>query len=242
MPGATSEDGGGVVAREVDGLRVGVHRDAPVAAGLGDAAVGLHRRLLDGAGLVLVLDDVVGLGEALLHVAEADLRGAVILGVDVVIPGPVRGQRRRGARDRLLDVEHAGQRVVFHLHPGGAGAGGLGGFPQHGDDGLTPPAHLVEGEDRLVLRPDAHGGKPVPHLLARQILVGEHADDAGARLGRAGVHAHDPGVGLRAPVHLEVQHARVVDVLVVGRLAARVAFEVALADVPADDAEFLHRH
>jgi len=72
--------------------------------------------------------------------------------------------------------------------------------------------------------------------------VGEHADDAGAGLRRAGVHADDVGVGLRAPVHLEMQHARVVDVLVVGGLAARVAFEIALADVAADDAEFLHRH
>ena len=152
------------------------------------------------------------------------------------------GQRRRRARDCLLHVEHAGERVVLHLHLGGTGAGSLGGLAQHGDDGLAPPAHLVEGEDGLVLGPDADGSKAVPHLLAGQVLVGEDADDAGARFRRACVDAHDSGVGLRAPVHLEMQHARVIVVLVVDRLAARVAFEVALPDVPADDAEFLHRH
>ena len=185
---------------------------------------------------------MVGLGEARLDVAEADLRGGVVVRIDVMVTRPVGGQRRRRARDRFLHVEHAGERIVLHLHLGGAGTRGLGRLADDGDDGLAPPAHLVEGEDGLVLRAHADGGKAVPHLLAGKVLVGEDADDAGAGLGPAGVHAHDVGVGLCAPVHLEMQHARVVDVLVVGRLAARVAFEVALADVPADDTEFLHRH
>ena len=169
-----------------------------------------------------------------------DRRGR--FGVDVVVARPVGGQRRRGACDRLLHVEDAGERVVLDRDPGGAGAGGLGALAHHGDDGLAPPAHLVEGEDRLVLGPDADCREAVPDLLAGQVLVGEHADDSGAGLGCAGVHAHDAGVGLRAAVHLEVQHARVVGVFVIDRLASRVAFQVALADVPADHAELPHRH
>ena len=82
----------------------------PSCCGLDDAAGRLGRRVLDRRGLVAPLEDVVGLGEALLDVAEADAPAVVAL-VDEVVRA-VRLDRRRAVGDRLLDVEHRRQVLV----------------------------------------------------------------------------------------------------------------------------------
>ena len=67
-------------------LRVGVAASGGRSAcGIDDAAGGLGRRVLDRRGLVALLEDVVGLGEALLDVAEADAPALVALVDEVVV-------------------------------------------------------------------------------------------------------------------------------------------------------------
>ena len=74
------QDDRGVVEREEHRLRVGVAGEAVIALGHDDAAGRLGRRMLDRRGPVGLLQDVVGLGEALLDIAEAHLAaGAAVV-------------------------------------------------------------------------------------------------------------------------------------------------------------------
>ena len=78
---------GGGVEREEQRLGRGVDDDAVVGLGRGDGAAGLGRRLLDRRHLVAALDDVVGLAEAGLDVAEAQLLVVVLAVVDEEVVG-----------------------------------------------------------------------------------------------------------------------------------------------------------
>ena len=107
----------------------------PSRFGLDDAAGRLGRRVLDRRGLVAPLEDVVGLGEPLLDVAEAHPPAVVVL-VDEVVRA-VRLDHRRAVGDRLLDVEHGRQVLVGDLHRGRALARGALGGRHDGDDRLA---------------------------------------------------------------------------------------------------------
>ncbi len=116
--GIEADDLGGIVACVGERLAVAIERVAPVAAGHGDAAGGLDRRLLDGPGLIDVFNDVIGFRETLLDIAEADLRRRVIVREHVMIVGPAIEQIGRVRRERRVDIEHRRQLVVTHSHLG----------------------------------------------------------------------------------------------------------------------------
>src|SRR2546428_266720 len=68
--GGNVEDFGAGVEREEQGLRRGVDDIAAVGVGGCDRAVGLGRRVLDRRHLVALFEDMIGLGEAALDIAE----------------------------------------------------------------------------------------------------------------------------------------------------------------------------
>ena len=113
-----------------------------VALGHDDAAGRLGRRMLDRRGLVALLEDVVGRGEALVDVAEADAP-AMVAFVDEVVLAVILVDERRARLQRLLDVEDGRQDLVVDLHPRGAFARRRGAVGEHGDDRLALAAHLV---------------------------------------------------------------------------------------------------
>ena len=103
------------VEREEQSLRRGVDDIAPVGVGRGDRAVGLGRRVLDRRHLIALLENVVGLREAALDVAEAKLLMvvAVVIGERVLRIGLV--DDRRAGLQRLLDIEDRRQRLVVDV-------------------------------------------------------------------------------------------------------------------------------
>ena len=146
------EDERRVVQGEEARLRVRVDLQAAVVLGLDDAARGLRRRLLDRLRLVLPLEDVVGLREALLHVAEAHAPAVVALVLEPV--RAVRLERVRVGLDRLLDVEDRLEVLVGHLDGGRALARGALARGHHGHDRLAAPEDLLLGQHDLVLVAD----------------------------------------------------------------------------------------
>ena len=200
------EDEGGVVEGEEQGLGVRVAGEAAVRFRHDDAAGGLGRRMLDRRGLVALLDDVVGDGEALLDVAMADAAEGMALIGEIVVAVIFVDDRRAGLQ-RLLDVEDGGQDLVVDLHLGRGLAGDRVGFGDDGDDLLALEADLALGEHRLVVRLDLDQAKDRVDVR-RHVLVGEDADDARHLLRRRGVDMEDAGVIVRASRHLQMEHAR----------------------------------
>ena len=107
--------------------------------------------MLDRRHLVALLEDVIGLGEAALDVAEAQL----LVIVDVVIDERVLRiglvDDRRAGLQRLLDVEHRRQRLVVDPHLRHRLERLALAVGDDGDDRLALVAHLVDGERRLVV-------------------------------------------------------------------------------------------
>ena len=107
--------------------------------------------MLDRRHLVALLEHVVGLGEAALDVAEAQL----LMIVDVVIgEGVLRiglVDDRRAGLQGLLDVEHRRQRLVVDADLRDRLIGLARAVGDDGDDRLALVAHLVDRERRLVV-------------------------------------------------------------------------------------------
>ena len=173
--GRELEDDRGVVEAEVDRLGVGVDGEPAVGLGDGDAAGGLDRGVLDRARAVHALDDVVGLGEPGLDVAEPDLALRVAL-VDERVVAPV-GHDRGAGRERLLHVEHGGQLLEVEAHRGGGLDRGRLGLGEDRDDRLAHVADAVDGEDELLLGLDADQAEDRVHVV-RHVLVGQRPDEA----------------------------------------------------------------
>jgi hypothetical protein len=87
---------------------------------------------------------------------------------------------------------------------------------------------------RAVLRIDQPAAGQAADPLGRQVLAGEHRDDAGRRFGRAGVDTVEAGIGVRAAQDIGVKLARPVDVVGIGPLAGQEPVILAPPDRRAD--------
>ena len=170
-----------------------------VVRGHGQAGLRAERRLVLHADLVLAGDHDLRprpVGRAGLR---ADRPHPDRLVADEVAPrvhGGARRVERRppGVGDRL-------PRLVLHPDRRGRPPRGLRVVGGDQRDRLPLVAHLVDGEDRLVL-----ALQPV-ELLARHVLVGEHRDHPRDGQGGPDVDGADPRRRVRAPQRDPPQHA-----------------------------------
>ena len=103
----------------------------------------------------------------------------------------------------LGHVHHRGQLLVVHLHQCGGVLGLLQGSGHHQGHAVAHVAHLVQRQDgvlgllhrRAVDAVDQPAAGQAAHVL--EVLAGVDAQHAGRGLGRSGVHAREPGVGIR---------------------------------------------
>ncbi len=135
-------------------------------------------------------------------------------------------------RDGLQHVGDDRQVLVDdldRLHGGGCLGLRLGG---DGGDRLAVEAHLPDRDHGPV------ADRVAPELVdVGEIAVGEHADDAGHRLGGARVDRDDARVRHRRAQHLAVQHPRQHDVARELGLAAQLLGRVATGSGDADLAD-----
>ena len=168
---------------------------------------------------------MIGLGEAALDIAEAQF----LVIVDVVIDEGVLGiglvDDGRAGFQRLLDVEHRGQRLVIDPHFRER----LIGFPRavgdDGDDRLALVAHLVDRERRLVVLAEVDEAEQRVEI-DRHVGAANDAPHAGRAFRFRRVDAAQAGVGVRAAQYLEMQHALQLVVVEIGRGARDMAEHV----------------
>ena len=203
---SSCEDLGGGVEREEQALRAGMHDVAVVGVGRCDGAVGLGRGVLDRRHLVALLEHVIGGAERRLDIAEAQLLMVVFVVILEIVSriGLVDDDRAR--LQRLLHVEHRGQRIIADANQFDGGHGFRLAVGDDGDDRLALVAHLVDGERRLVVLAESDQAEQRV-LVERHVLPPHHALDARRALGGGDVDAPDPGVMMRRAHHLQMQQA-----------------------------------
>ena len=147
--------------------------------------------MLDRARVVDALDDVVGLAQGAVHVAEADPPARMALVHERVV-APV-GDDRGAGLERLLDVEDGGQLLEVEADLGDGLPGRLLGLGEDRDDRLALEADAVLGEDELLLR--LHADEPQDRVrVVRDVRRGQGPDEPGDALGVGQVDAPDPRV------------------------------------------------
>ena len=195
--GGHVEDFGAGIEREEQRLRRGVDDIAAVGVGGCDRAVGLGRRVLDRRHLVTLFEDMIGLGEAALDIAEAQF----LVIVDVVIDERVLGiglvDDGRAGFQRLLDVEHRGQRLVIDPHFRERLIGFARAVGDDSDDRLALVAHLVDRERRLVVLAEVDEAEQRVEI-DRHVGPANDAPHAGRAFRFRRVDAAQAGVGVRA--------------------------------------------
>jgi len=254
--GAGADDGGGVVfaaeaAAHGDGadLHVGQRhaeqrrREAAGAERVLHGAVDLHhavgarhghRRLgfqvgmLDERGAERLFHDDVGYGEPRGHVAPAD---AVV--VDHVGAVPLVHQRRAGP-ERLLRIQHGGERVGGHGDEPRGGHRRGARLGHHHRHHVAVAADRVAGEHVVILQDLAEGD------AARHVGGGDHADHAGGGGGRGGVHAAEARVDVVGVHGHGVEQA--VELQVVGVAGAAGHLGHGVIAPGAGRIHFRHRH
>ena len=203
-------------------LGAGPERQVAVRLAVRDAAVRLDRCV----GVALeeepIVAGVVGLREARLEVAEAQ----VDLLEDVRAPAALMDLHVL-ADQRLLDGQDRFERLVLDVDERQRLERGVLIERCDGRDGLADVAHLVDRERRLVL-----GRRHDPHLLGH-VLARDDGHHAGMGERAPDVELHDPGVGLGRPEQAPVKHARQDDVVGVLRLTRQVGPGVHLRQAPA---------
>ncbi len=151
--------------------------------------------MIHGLRPVRLLDDDVGLREALVHVTFTD--GGVLeeVVVAVVDKRGVRGERR-------LNRKHARKRLVLDHDAIDRRLGQI--FALGGDerDRVADAAHLSLGQYALV------ENRHAITIRAGDVLVRQHRMDARHGLRCARIDSTDERMGVRAPQDLRVQHAR----------------------------------
>ena len=181
----------------------------------GDGDVGLQRVVLDLREGEDVLEDLVGLGEALVHVAPgvvvgvADVGAAELLGHAVGVAVKLVRVRhhlvhqRRVRRHRVSNVGDRGKLLEFRFDEGQRlGCGGLVIGRHHGHR-VAVVTDLVQGDDGLVLV-----GRAEVRVHAVQGLAGEHRGHPRQRRRLARIDAEQARVREGAAQDLAVEHPR----------------------------------
>ena len=139
------------VEREEQRLGRGVDDEAAVGVRHRDRAVGLGRGVLDRRHLIALFQNHVGLREACLHVAEAQLLMIVLAVIFEGVSRIGRIDRDRSRLQRFFDVEHRGQRVIGDAHQRQRLERRTLAGRDDSEDRLALVAHDIGGERRLVV-------------------------------------------------------------------------------------------
>ena len=194
---------------DVEGnLRAGANYQPVVFVPKCEGDVRLDVRLLYFGHFVLGLEDFVGLGEALLYVADvnADFGGEIFMGVrigKIDVFGFIMNLNCAGFH-RLAHVEDGGQNLVFDLNQAEGFFGDFGGFGGHKGHPVANEAHFVV-KRKAIQRPRnwvALPGGGINH--ARNVLPRQHGGDAGQRARFGCVNALNPSMRVRRAQHFGV--------------------------------------
>ena len=214
--GRHAEDVRDLLADEVRHLRGRPDRQLVVVPA-SDGNVRLQRAMVERGAAEDILVDDVRLAEADLHVAFAHAH--VVDPVRAVLEAQTSRGRLFVAADLLVDERRAGLQRVDRIEDGrqllildvdelGRLRGGVRCIGDHRGDDVAHVAGLIDRDDGLILE----GGAVIGEEVVRQILAGEHEDDArhGERAGA--VDADDASVGVRAADASSVRHPGELDI------------------------------
>ena len=107
---------------------------------------------------------------------------------------------------RVLDVEHRGQRLIVDADPCEGLEGLAVAVGDNSHDRFALVAHLVDRERGLVVLAEIDEAQQCVEV-ARHVSAANDAANPRAALGLAGVDAADPRVRVRTAQHLQMQHA-----------------------------------
>jgi hypothetical protein len=216
-----------LVGRHVEDFRAGVEgkeqrlgRGVDHIAAVGircrDRTIGLGRRMLDRRHLIALFEHMIGLGKTALDVTEAKFLVVVFVVKSETVLGIGLVDDDRAGLQRLLDIEHATQRLVIDANPAERLERLALAVGHHGHDRLTLVAHLVDRERWFVV--DAEIDQAEQRVeVARHIGAAKDAAHAGHLLGFGEIDAANPRVAVRAAQHLEIQHALKLVIVEIGR-------------------------
>ncbi|MNX91282.1 hypothetical protein D3C86_1233560 [compost metagenome] len=199
------------LARRVNGQDVAVH--------VGHPRLDVEERVIDGLGLVGVLDRDEGLGHGRLGVPAPDGLAAHHVAA--------RMDLGRALGKRLVDGEDAGQRAVVDLDELEGAVRDLGGLGDHHGHRIAGVTNEAACDQLLVAGDQAVG------VGAGNVLGGVDGDHAGQGLGLNRVDAEDLGVGVHAAQDRHVQGVGPREVPAVLGLTRHLAAGVVAADAGA---------
>ena len=194
------------------------HRQA-LAVVVGEADVGLQRVVLDPVEAENVLEDMVGLCEALLdvtpcvaevvaHVGALEPVRRAVLGAPQLGLGDIAFMHLRSARRQgVVHVVHEGQFLVLDIDEPQGLLGHQLVRGQHRGHRVADVADLVHRHHRLVLV-----GGAVFVVESFELVPGQDVDDPRHGPGLAGIDLEDPRMRQGAPQDLGIRHARKLDV------------------------------
>ena len=180
-----------------------------------EAGLGLDVRLVDRRGPVVLLHDLVGLGEARVEIADLeadpfrDVRRALGGGVHPARDHVIE-QQRGVLGHRLLHVDDVRQHLVVHVDESQRPV-------RDGDADRGHRGHRMALVERLLARHDVAGDVPevdrqplgarVCEGMVGQVRAGDHRLHPRQGRGPRGVDGADAGVRVRAAQHLPVEHS-----------------------------------
>ena len=193
-----------------DDLGGGNDMEPPIGVHLGVGAEGLHHGLVAGGGVIDVVDDVVTVGQDIIHVSVgthlAGAQVALVVCANRAQRAPVvLGMDQNGAVQSLVGVQHRLQHLVLHLDELEGLVGGgliLGGHDSHG---IAHKADALVQNQPVIGRGFGVGLPRHGKALLGHIFIGVYRNHAGHLLGHVGVDLLNEGVGVGAAQHLHHQ-------------------------------------
>ena len=199
--------------------------------------MGFDIALVRGLGAVAAFDDLIGLSQAGVDVAMAEL----VAGHDVGrgpfghgFVGAAFVEDRGAVGDGLVDVRDVVEHLVVDLDRLQRLLGDVARAGGNGGDGVTVIKRLFA---RHAVVENVGGGIVIGDLS--EVGAGDDGVDALDRLGRRRVDGFDAGVGVRAAQHLADQHPRRSDVGTEAGLAGDLVDAIGAQGARADDLELL---
>ena len=184
--------------------------EPPVGVHLGVGAEGLHHGLVAGGGVVDVVDDIVAVGQHLVHVpVRAHLAGAqvaLVVGSHRAERAPVvLGVHQNRAVQGLMGIQHRLQHLVLHFDELQGLVGSRLVLSGHNGHGVPHKADPLIQNQPVVGRGLGVGLPRHGKALLGHILIGVHRHHPGHLLGHVGVDLLNQGVGVGASQHLHHQ-------------------------------------
>ena len=219
-------------------LRASYHDEAVLLVHVRERHVRLGRRRVDVLNTVLVLEDVVGLLEGRIDVADLRIHMRRYVPAGVGYPARVGFvmDLRRFVVLRLARVEDGWQDLILDLHEIAGPLGQDRRLRGYGGDAVSDKAHLVVQHDRVVRR---RLGMVLPGRregYAGHVLVRKDAVDTRESGGLRDVDPLNPGVRVRAALDAPVKQALHHEVVCVSGASRQKAHTLGLGHAPPDRA------